>query len=267
MSNYPGPLHHDPLAPLLAAGSRALLYSVHHDLLGDQSTPVEDLWEIPEVQRILARQQPDGRWQYPGSNSAVRSRANYDQLETYRQLGVLVYKYRLDRRHPAIIRTARFLSSFQTDAGDYRGIYGNQYTPNYSAAITELLIKAGYAESCQVEQTMRWLLDLRQDDGGWAIPTRTLGLNLAPMLSESETREPDRSRPSSHLITGIVLRAFAAHPRYRYSDAARRPALERMYALPRASANHTPWRLPRVRALGSRAVRGRGSFADGLPKR
>ena len=32
-----------------------------------------------------------------------------------------------------------------------------------------------------------------------------------------ETVEPDRSRPSSHLITGIVLRALAAHPRYRHS--------------------------------------------------
>ena len=64
---------------------------------------------------------------------------------------------------------------------------------------------------------MRWLLSMRQDDGGWVIPARTLGMSLNVMYTARETVEPDRSRPSSHLITGIVLRALAAHPRYRHS--------------------------------------------------
>jgi hypothetical protein len=59
---------------------------------------------------------------------------------------------------------------------------------------------------------MQWLLSMRQDDGGWAIPTRTLGLSLNAMLTAGETFEPDRGRPASHLITGIVLPALAAHP-------------------------------------------------------
>ena len=71
---------------------------------------------------------------------------------------------------------------------------------------------------------MRWLLTMRQDDGGWAIPTRTLGLSLNVMLTADETFEPDRRRPSSHLVTGIVLRAFAAHPRYRHSADTRHAA-------------------------------------------
>jgi hypothetical protein len=58
---------------------------------------------------------------------------------------------------------------------------------------------------------------MRQGDGGWAIPTRTLGLSFNVMLTARETFEPDRSRPSSHLITGIVVRALAAHPGYRHS--------------------------------------------------
>jgi hypothetical protein len=67
---------------------------------------------------------------------------------------------------------------------------------------------------------------MRQDDGGWAIPARTLGLSLNVMLTARETVEPDRSRPSSHLITGIVVRALAAHPRDRRSadTPRRRPA-------------------------------------------
>jgi hypothetical protein len=63
---------------------------------------------------------------------------------------------------------------------------------------------------------MQWLLSMRQDDGGWAIPARTLGLSLKVMFATRETLEPDRSRPSSHLITGIVLRALAAHRHYRH---------------------------------------------------
>jgi hypothetical protein len=63
---------------------------------------------------------------------------------------------------------------------------------------------------------MRWLLTMPQDDGGWTIPTRTLELSLKVMLTVRETFEPDRSRPSSHLVPGIVLRALAALPRYRH---------------------------------------------------
>jgi hypothetical protein len=36
--------------------------------------------------------------------------------------------------------------------------------------------------------------------------------------------EPDRTRPSSHLVTGIVLRALAAHPGYRDGPDARAAA-------------------------------------------
>ena len=44
------------------------------------------------------------------------------------------------------------------------------------------------------------------------------------MLTADETFEPDRGRPASHLITGIVLRALAAHPRYRHSACTLRAA-------------------------------------------
>ena len=212
-------LRHDPLPPLLAAGHPALRYMVRRDLLGEQPGPAAVLWQSPDVRRAVARQRPDGGWAYPGGNPQIRSPADYDQLETYRQLGVLVCKFGLDRQHPAVAGAAAFLSSFQTAAGDYRGIYGRQYTPNYSAAITELLIRAGYEGSAQVEKTMLWLLSMRQNDGGWAIPARTRGLPLKVMLTARKTIEPDRSRPASHLVTGIVLRALAAHRHYRHAAA------------------------------------------------
>lgn len=216
-------LRRDPIRSLLAADDAALRSMARRQLLGE-TTPEITLAELPGVRRAVARQQPDGRWKYPGGKPDIRSRAAYDQLETYRQLGVLVCKFGLDRQHPAVAAAAGFLSSCQTEAGDYRGIYGRQYTPNYSAAITELLIRAGYEGSAQVENALRWLLGIRQDDGGWAIPTRTLGMSLNVMLTARETFEPDRSRPSSHLITGIVVRALAAHPGYRHSADTRRAA-------------------------------------------
>lgn len=225
MSRLAGTKHlrRDPIRSLLAADDAALRSMARRELLGE-TTPEITLAELPGVRRAAARQQPDGRWKYPGGKPGIRSRAAYDQMETYRQLGVLVCKFGLDRQHPAVAAAAGFLSSCQTEAGDYRGIYGRQYTPNYSAAITELLIRAGYEGSAQVENALRWLLGMRQDDGGWAIPTRTLGMSLNVMLTARETFEPDRSRPSSHLITGIVVRALAAHPGYRHSADTRRAA-------------------------------------------
>jgi hypothetical protein len=49
-------------------------------------------------------------------------------------------------------------------------------------------------------------------------------LSLNVMLTARETLEPYRSRPSSHLVTGIVVRALAAHPGYRHAPGTRRAA-------------------------------------------
>jgi hypothetical protein len=62
------------------------------------------------------------------------------------------------------------------------------------------------------------------EDGGWTIPLLTHKLDRATiyrLTSEyTEPLEPDRSKPFSHNWTGMVLRAFAAHPRWRHSEAA-----------------------------------------------
>lgn len=210
-------LRFDALAPLLQSDNRAIAYFALRDLVGAPVGGIESMWELPECRRILARQQENGSWRYPGGNHTIRTEAQYDLLETYRQVGVLVEKHGLTKDHPAMGRAARFLFSFQTEAGDFRGIYGSQYSPNYSAAITELLIKARYQSSRQVGRAMTWLLGMRQDDGGWAIPLRTQGGSLDAIAMGHKTLEPDRSKPSANLITGIVLRALAAHERYRSS--------------------------------------------------
>jgi hypothetical protein len=62
---------------------------------------------------------------------------------------------------------------------------------------------------------------MRQLDGGWAFPLRTVGKKLDPGTFRASTIYPDKSQPFSHLVTGVVLRAFAAHPAYRQAEEAR----------------------------------------------
>jgi len=171
-------LGRDPVEPLLYSKNQALLYFVSRDLLGQEgSTSKESLWELPKVLGIVRKQLPSGAWKYSGGRDYIRSKEDYNQLETFRILRVLVEKYALDKKHDSIQRAASFLFNHQTDEGDFRGIVGNQYAPYYSAAIMELLIKAGYADGARILNGFRWLLSIRQDDGGWAFPLRTVGRN------------------------------------------------------------------------------------------
>jgi hypothetical protein len=87
---------HNPIPPLLETGNSAIVLVAERDLL-DKIIPVENLWQLPEVQRILKRQKPNGSWTYPGGKESVRTEENYNQLETYRNLGFLVEEYGLNK--------------------------------------------------------------------------------------------------------------------------------------------------------------------------
>jgi hypothetical protein len=202
---------YNPIPSLLESGCAPVVYFARRDLLDEDPGPVEQLWELPDARKITRRQMKNGGWKYPPSGASARSAENYDQLETYRNLGFLVEKYGFSRRSPVIRNAAEYLFGFQKESGDFRGIYGTQYTPNYSAGIMELLIKAGYGRDRRIARGFRWLLAMRQTDGGWAIPFRTATAGkLDAAFMRKKTLEPNRARPFSHLITGVVLRAFAA---------------------------------------------------------
>jgi hypothetical protein len=215
----------DPLLVLQTSRNEAVQYFVQRDLLGEGVGPVEALWELPQVEKILRKQQDDGSWKYPAGKKEIRVQRSYNKLQTYKVLMDLVEKYGFTREHPAVERAADFLFTFQTDEGDFRGIYREQYSPNYTAGMTELLIKAGYGDDPHIDKVFSWLLSMRQDDGGWALPMRTgvpKGMSTIKVAFWVETPiQPDRARPSSHWVTGIVLRAFAAHEGYRHSPEAR----------------------------------------------
>lgn len=211
MPDWSSELRYDPIKPLIGSDHAAVRYFTQRDILQKTVSPIEALWDLKVPRQILRKQKTDGSWKYPGKTSWHTT--DYSQLETYREMGFLVQMYGLNRDHPAIEKTAGYFFSKQSPKGDFRGIYANQYSPNYTAGILELLITAGYSDDKHVQKAFDWLLAIRQTDGGWALPLRTKGHNLEVILHD-ETIEPDASKPFSHLITGIVLRAFAAHPVY-----------------------------------------------------
>ena len=180
--------------------------------------PVETLWKLRTPVKTVERQQSDGSWKYHDGKPGIRSEENYNQLETYRILGELVEKFGFNNIHAAIRKAAGFLFKFQTSEGDFRGTYRKQYSPNYTVAIMELLIEAGYENDPGIEKSFRWLLSARQNDGGWAIASRTKTTKITVALLDAETVQPDQTRSFSHLVTGAVLRTFAVHSKYRSSS-------------------------------------------------
>jgi prenyltransferase beta subunit len=202
----------DAIKTLLGTGNKAIITFTKKDLLGEEVN-IEQLWALPRVEKILKKQQPNGSWIYPNKKAILRSPTNYNQYQTYKAVAELVEFYGLNKKHEAIRKAAKYLFSFQTKEGEFRGMYGNQYSPNYSASITEFLIKAGY-NGVRTKKSLNWLLKMRQDDGGWAIPLRTRNEKLEA-LNKKKTIEPDKTKPFSHLVTGIVLRPFSLMNAYR----------------------------------------------------
>ncbi len=206
----------NPVEPLLGCHDDVLTYFVQRDLLGEAVDSIETRWILPEVIQLVDKQDSDGGWKYPGKNYNHETGTNYKLLETYRNLRILVEMYGFNKEHPALGKSAEFILSHQTGEGDIRGILGNQYMPYYHGGFLELLIKAGYNDAPRVIKGLEWLLSVRQDDGGWVIPAQ-----LIPAKQKTndfwlgEPFPTDTSRPHAHLATGMVLRAFAAHPEYR----------------------------------------------------
>ncbi|MFO8068414.1 MAG: hypothetical protein R6U02_00220 [Alkalibacterium sp.] len=206
-------LNYDPIPSLLKSNNECIKLKTINTLFEEEAS-FESCWNLREVLKLVKKQQPEGYWNHPQNRKNTKMN-NLNQYQTYRELGKLVEMYNLDRSHSAIQRAAEYFFSVQTVDGDFRGIYDKQYTPNYTAGIAELLIKAGYKEDLRVIAALEWLLNNRQNDGGWALPFRTKNHNIGVTYNYHETIDPDYNRPSSYMITGVVLRAFAVHPLFK----------------------------------------------------
>jgi hypothetical protein len=219
-------LKFDPLPPLSSSEDEALVYFVRRDLIGDEVGPPQSLWQLPGAQKILKQQLADGSWPRRGENK--HPAINYGLIETWRHFRFLVEQYGFTRQHPQACQAAEFLFACQTEDGDIRGMLANQYATYYTGAIMALLIQAGYQDDPRIEKGFQWLLGMRQSDLGWTVPILTHKLDRVTQYRLTSQYappvEPDRSKPFSHNWTGMILRAFAVHPRYRNSEGTRTAA-------------------------------------------
>lgn len=220
---------YNPLKPLLDSEDESIIYFTKKDLLEERVDPIEFIWNLPEVQKIMKKQLDNGSWPAKGKkfeNSGVK----YSLIETWKNLRFLIQQYEMNNTHPAIRKAAEYIFSCQSDEGDIRGILANQYAPYYTGAIMYLLMEAGYENDPRIEKGFKWLLKMRQDDGGWVIGspgiigiphlTRTELNDLTSNIKRNTSTSFDKSKPFSAAGTGMVLRAFSVHPQYKKSKEA-----------------------------------------------
>lgn len=221
---------HDPIKPLVDSNNPYIQYFSLRDLYSEQTASIETIWELPHPQNIIKEQTDQGSWKSRNPNRKRFPLVNYELLETWRNLRYLVQMYDFDKSYPAIENACEFVFSCQSEEGDIRGILANQHAMYYTGAILYLLIKAGYERDQRVVKGLDWLLTKRQNDGGWvASPHMTLkltgkGVNELTTTSKVPLADHNRDKPFSHTYTGMVLRAFAEHPSYRYSKEAKQAA-------------------------------------------
>lgn len=219
----------DPIPALLHSGNAALSFFARRDLLDEQVGSLAEVWQSPAARKLLAKQQADGSWGPSGKKKEIYPPHHHSLVETFKRFRILAQRYQFTRESAGLAKAAEYLLSCQTSSGDIRGMIGNQYATYYTGLILSLLIETGYAGDARIDKGMRWLLSMRQDDGGWTVPLLTHRLEaptICRITSEyAEPVEPDRTMPFSHTWTSMVLLAFAAHPVYRDSEEARAAAL------------------------------------------
>ncbi|RJQ43408.1 MAG: hypothetical protein C4545_02965 [Anaerolineaceae bacterium] len=207
-------LIYDPFPGLLCAPDSGLRYLVERDLFDNNNQDLNTVWNCDRAARILRSQTPDGSWRYNGNRPGEEFGENYELVETWKMLHLLIGKYSFNNEHPAIRRAAEFVFSCQSEEGDIRGMLSNQYAPYYTGVILELLIKAGYGRDMRVLRGLDWLLSMRQNDGGWIIPLNMFKQSYYYEVAFSAPIPPNKELPSSHMTTGMALRAFYVHPQY-----------------------------------------------------
>lgn len=214
---------YDPLKPLLDIQDDLLHYHIEKFLLGKETTSPQSLLESNRAKKILRHQQEDGSWPDKRREQHKGINTNYELLETYRYVAQLITFYDMDKTFQPLKKAAEFLFTTQSEEGDFRGIYGNQYSLNYSSAILELLGRLGYTKDKRVEKSFQWLLSFEQDNGGWILPMEMPQISKKPIeLYDQDPIPPDKSLPFCHWVTGIVLRALSQHSDYRDHPSAKK---------------------------------------------
>ncbi len=232
MKNWIKQLKYNPINLLIESNNAAITYFAKRDLLSENVPEKKYIWELPEPQKILKKQKILGYWKSNSQNRKKAPAVNYDLFETFKQFSKLVDMYEFNKKHELVYNAAEYIFSCQTDEGDIRGIIGNQYAPYYTGLIMSLLIKAGYENDPRIKKGFTWLLSMRQNDGGWVIGSPgAFGqyskeeYKILTTHNVGTKKDFDKTKPFTHSGTGMVIRAFAVHSKYKKTKEAKTAAI------------------------------------------
>lgn len=211
---------------LLARGNLPILYWLKKDIL---EVPVDreykNLKKYAARIRILESQKPDGSWHNRLYNGPPEWKKTFYVIDTLRN-AMELHKYGCNHKDGGVHKAMQYLFSTQSKQGYFWKGFLKEYMPTYQALTLEILCKFGWDKDKRTQKGFKWIMDYRQDDGGWTIPYRTLGKKVIRdrlhLNKKNNPLEPDRSKPFSHLVTGMVLRALAVSPTWRNSEEARK---------------------------------------------
>ena len=216
-SGWRARLGRDPIPILLREGSPALVARVRRSLIDDEEAPgPAEVAAYPEVKTFLRKQEKTGAFPVKAADRALgpdklaRAVATLRALDRLTELG-------LDVSLPTVRSAAEFLLSSQGKEGELAALALGEtresrpktVAPQLHGWALGVLCRAGLDTDQRIELGFGYLLANRQADGGWAW---------------RGVRTDSAARPSSHLVTGMALRAFAASLSRRTSREARRAA-------------------------------------------
>jgi hypothetical protein len=216
-SGWRARLGRDPIPILLREGSPALVARVRRALIDDEEAPGPvEIAAYPEVKTFLRKQEKNGAFPAKAPERTLGTEKFAQALATLRALE-RVTELGLDISLPGVRTAAELLLASQAKdggiadltLGESREARGKMVALHFHGWALAVLCRAGLDTDDRIEKGFNFLLAGRQADGGWAW---------------RGVRTDSAARPSSHLITGMALRAFAASPSRRTSREARRAA-------------------------------------------
>jgi hypothetical protein len=221
LSGWRARLASDPIPRLLREGSPSVLARVRRDLIDDSEAPsAKEISDYPEVKALLRKMEKNGSFAPKATEKALGGAKFANALATLRALDRLAdFGLRLegDSASSPLHKIAGSLLASQATDGSIAD-FALADTPkgrpktvalHFQGWAVSALCRTGFEGDPRVEKGFQYLLERRQDDGGWAW---------------RGVRTESAARPSSHLVTGMVLRAFASSAQRRGSREARRAA-------------------------------------------
>jgi hypothetical protein len=222
LSGWRARLASDPIPRLLREGSPSVLARVRRDLIDDSEAPTaEEISEYPEVKALLKKMEKNGSFAPKATEKSLGGTKFAVCLATLRAIDRLAdFGLRLEGADSAgspLHKMAAFLLQSQEADGGIADLALADNPKGRAKAVAlhfqgwavSALCRTGFEGDPRVEKGFQYLLERRQDDGGWAW---------------RGVRTDSAARPSSHLVTGMVLRAFASSAARRASREARRAA-------------------------------------------